>query len=49
LNSVSEDEQLARAVLRLNRSVLGLASGMAGGLILFVATNWLVLKGGEPV
>lgn len=49
MNGVSEDEQLARAVLRLNRSVLGLASGTAAGLILFVATNWLVLKGGEPV
>ena len=45
----SEDEQLARAVLRLNGSVLGLASGTAAGLALFVATNWLVLKGGEPV
>jgi hypothetical protein len=49
LNQVSEDEQLARAVLRLNGTVLGLASGMAAGLALFVATNWLVLKGGEQV
>ncbi len=49
MNQVSEDEQLARAVLRLNGTVVGLASGMAAGLMLFVATNWLVLKGGEPV
>jgi hypothetical protein len=49
LSPLSEDEQLARAVLRLNGTVLGLASGMAAGLTLFVATNWLVLKGGEPV
>lgn len=49
MNRVSEDEQLARAVLRLNGTVLGLATGMAAGVALFIATNWLVLKGGEPV
>jgi hypothetical protein len=45
----SEDERLARAVLRLNGSVMGLSFGAAAGLALFIATNWLVLKGGEPV
>jgi hypothetical protein len=49
LSRASEDERLARAVLRLNGVVLGLALGTAAGLALFVATNWLVLKGGEPV
>jgi hypothetical protein len=49
LSYVSEDERLARAVLRLNGGVLGVASGLASGLALFVATNWLVLKGGDPV
>jgi hypothetical protein len=48
LNYVSKTK-LARTVLRLNGSVLGLASGIAAGLALFVATNWLVLKGGDPV
>jgi hypothetical protein len=49
LNTISDDERLARAVLRLNGGVLGLASGAASGLALFVATNWLVVKGGDPV
>jgi hypothetical protein len=49
LNRSSEDERLARAVLRLNGSVMGLAFGLAAGLALFIATNWLVLKGDEPV
>jgi hypothetical protein len=49
LNPASEDERLARAVLRLNGTVMGLAFGSAAGLALFIATNWLVLKGGEPV
>ena len=33
----------------MNGGILGLAFGVAGGLGLFVATNWLVLKGGETV
>lgn len=49
MNRISEEERLARAVLRLNGTVLGLAFGMAAGLAIFVATNWLVLKGGDPV
>lgn len=49
MSSLTEDERLARAVLRLNGSVLGLAFGTAAGLVMFVATNWLVLKGGDPV
>ena len=47
--SGSEDEQLLRPVLRLNRHVLGLVLGLVIGTVLFVATNWLVLKGGDPV
>jgi hypothetical protein len=49
LSHSSEEEQLARAVLRLNGGVLGFAFGSAVGLGLFLATNWLVLKGGDPV
>lgn len=49
MNPISEDERLASAILRLNGSVLGLASGTTAGLALFAATNWLVWKGGEPV
>jgi hypothetical protein len=34
---------------RFNAIVQGLVSGILLGGIIFVATNWLILKGGEPV
>jgi hypothetical protein len=49
MGSVSEEERLARAVLRLNGTILGLVFGIISGLIIFVGTNWLVLKGGRAV
>jgi hypothetical protein len=49
MNTVSEEERLARAVLRLNGTILGLVLGIVSGLIIFVGTNWLVLKGGREV
>ncbi len=45
----SNEELLTRAVLRLNANILGLVFGIVFGLIIFVATNWLVIKGGETV
>src|SRR5574342_541774 len=36
-------------VMRLNAVVHGLVAGALVGLGLFVATNWLLLKGGEVV
>ncbi len=36
-------------VVRLNAVVTGLVTGLLAGLALFVATNWLVLKGGAVV
>ncbi|WP_420628980.1 hypothetical protein [Candidatus Leptofilum sp.] len=36
-------------VTRLNAVVSGLVTGVIFGLIIFIATNWLLLKGGEPV
>ncbi|HEX2640154.1 MAG TPA: hypothetical protein VHL50_06265 [Pyrinomonadaceae bacterium] len=47
--AVSEDELIKRAVLRLNGNVLGIVIGTLGALVIFVATNWLVMKGGEVV
>ena len=38
-----------RSVIRLNGVILGLVSGLMFGLGIFVATNWLVLKGGSDV
>lgn len=48
-----DTEQLEKMVLvrvlRLNAMVQGVATGAVVGLVLFVATNWLVLKGGPVV
>jgi hypothetical protein len=43
-----EDIVLARLV-RLNAKVQGVVTGLVAGLAIFVATNWLILKGGEVV
>lgn len=45
-NSVDE-EKLFQGVLRLNAKVWGLVCGLLLGLAVFVATNWLVIKGGH--
>jgi len=45
----SQDEQLMRSVIRLNSVILGLVGGLVVGLGIFLATNWLVLKGGSDV
>jgi hypothetical protein len=36
-------------VMRLNAMVHGVVAGILVGLAIFIATNWLVLKGGEVV
>lgn len=36
-------------LLRLNAVVQGVVTGLVVGLGIFIATNWLVLKGGEVV
>ena len=43
-----EDIVLAR-IVRLNAKVQGVVTGLLAGLALFVATNWLILKGGTVV
>lgn len=43
------DAMLARAVLRLNANILGLAFGLIAGLSIFLVTNFLILKGGAVV
>lgn len=48
-----EENVLKQVVLtrlvRLNATVQGLVTGIIAGLGIFVATNWLVLKGGDVV
>ena len=47
---VDQTEQiLERAVLRLNANILGIVLGIIVGLGIFIATNFLILKGGEVV
>jgi len=36
-------------LLRLNATVQGFVTGTIAGLVVFIATNWLVLKGGYVV
>ena len=43
------EQRLFSGVLLLNAKVLGLTLGLVCGLALFLATNWLVIKGGERV
>lgn len=42
-----EDEKLFNAILRINSKVFGLILGLLTGSVIFIATNWLVLKGGH--
>ena len=44
-----EEEKLFAGILWLNAKVLGLVLGLLLGLALFIATNWLVLKGGKQI
>jgi hypothetical protein len=43
------EQKLFSGVLWLNAKVFGLTLGIVCGLAMFLATNWLVLKGGKPV
>ena len=46
---MTEDEKLFTGVLLLNAKVVGLVLGILFALGVFMATNWLVIKGGERV
>lgn len=43
----SEEERLLKGILRLNTRFLGLILGLLTGFAVFVATNWLLIKGGH--
>ncbi|MGH9946537.1 MAG: hypothetical protein ACRD6X_04995 [Pyrinomonadaceae bacterium] len=49
LTGKAEEEIIRRAVVRLNGNILGVVIGCVAALVIFVATNWLVIKGGETV
>ena len=48
-----DDKRLEQVILtrlaRLNAKIQGLVTGLAAGLLIFFATNWLVFKGGKAV
>jgi len=46
---MTEDDKLFTGVLLLNAKVVGLVLGILFALGIFVATNWLVIKGGERI
>ena len=48
-DQVLPEEKLFSGVLLLNAKVLGFTLVVICGLGVFVATNWLVIKGGERV
>ncbi len=43
------EEVVLTRLLRLNATIQGIVTGFMVGLAIFIATNWLVLKGGEVV
>lgn len=45
--SQMEGEKLFKVILRMNSKVFGLVLGLLTGLVIFVATNWLVIGGGH--
>lgn len=47
--TASEEQLLKQAVVRLSSQILGLILGIVAALVIFVATNWLVLKGGDQI
>src|SRR5262249_639533 len=49
----AQDKELEQVILtrivRLNAKIQGTVTGLIAGFVLFLATNWLVLKGGYRV
>lgn len=42
-----DEERLFDSVLRIKSQVFGLVLGLLAGSVVFLATNWLLLKGGH--
>lgn len=48
-SGVAPADELMTRTLWLNTKIMALSAGIVCGAIIFIATNWLVLKGGDPV
>jgi hypothetical protein len=46
-NKKTDEEKLFVGILRLNAKILGLILGLLLGSTVFLATNWLLIKGGH--
>ena len=46
---VTPEEMVLTRLMRLNATIQGIVAGLILGLVIFIATNWLVLKGGDVV
>ena len=46
---VAPEDLVLTRLMRLNATIQGIVTGLLLGLGIFVATNWLVFKGGEVV
>lgn len=49
MSTLGEEELLRQAVARLRAGVLAVVFALVAGTGLFLATAWLLLRGGEPV
>lgn len=45
----SPEEEVSRAIARIKAGILAVICGLLGGTALFVATAWLLIKGGPRV
>jgi len=46
-NKETDEDKLFTGILRLNARILGLILGLLMGSAVFIATNWLLIKGGH--
>lgn len=47
LKKSADEEKLFQGVIRLNTKIWGLVCGLLSGALIFIATNWIVIKGGH--
>ena len=47
IRTSADEEKLFQGVLRLNAKIWGLVCGLLFGFAIFIATNWLIIKGGH--
>ncbi|MFC1868792.1 hypothetical protein ACFL0H_11755 [Thermodesulfobacteriota bacterium] len=48
-NEFADQEKILKETLWLNTKAFGLVLGFLCGIVIFLATNWLVIKGGHRV